>query len=366
MAFIAVPFVVDSNRLADDAVLVLQARWPGWLPHDGDMEVIQMEALAPMASDAVIVAATVPDAIFRQYGLEMFGLSYHEPTPATGQATIWAVDDDGYASDAPVEFALESVAFVTDTEVVIAPGETAVVVPVTCLVPGVVGNDLVGSGDQMTSYPWVDSILIDPATSGGVDTETDTAYQDRLRDRLRLQATTLVTGRDFELMALSVAGVGRALALVGTDRSVTVGVTDPDGEPLSSTVKDQIEALYQDYRQVNTTYNVNDADYTTIDVTFAIETLPDYDDADVLARATQAVMDWLSPAHWGSPVGSTGDVEQQWLQTTVVRRSELIRVVSVSGVRWVDSLTIEGGTVDVNLTGSLPLTRPGTVAGSVI
>lgn len=366
MAFITVPFVVDSNQLADAAVTALQARWPGWEPSDGDMEVIQLEVLAPMAADAVVVAASVPDAIFRQYGLTMFGLSYREPTPAVGQATIWAVDDLGYRSDGPIEFALESVAFTTDTEVEIPAGETTIVVPVTCSVSGAIGNNLMGSGSQMSSFQWVDSILVDPQTQGGVDAESDSAYQDRLRDRLQLQATTLVNGRDFEYMALSQPDVGRALALVGTNRSVTVAITDVDGQPLLQANKDAVAALYDEYRQVNTTYSVIDPTYTDVDVAFSIETLDSYEAGEVLGRAIQALTDWLDPANWGKPMSLNVDTQAVWLQSSVVRRSEAIRVVSVPGVRWVQTLTIDGGTTDVNLSGTIPLTEPGSITGTVI
>jgi hypothetical protein len=367
MAFISVPFVSDPNTLADDAILRLQEVWPTWTPADGDLEVIMLEVLAPMASDAVSVASTVPDAVFRQYGTEFFGLAYSQGTQSTSQATIWAVDAAGYRSTGPVEFALESVAFATDTDVFIDPGQTSVVVPVTCLAYGAIGNGLQGSANQVSSFPWVDSILVDPPTSGGSDPETDEQYQDRLRNSLQLQATTLVTGRDFELMALAVPDIGRAMAIVGTARTVTVAVTDPQGELLSTTVKNDLAALYGDYRQVNTTYTVIDPTYTTIGVTFEIETLDEFVASEVLANATQALRDWLDPGQWGMPLGiNSEDLNSTWLQSTVVRVSEAVRVVTVGGVRWVQNVRLNGGTADVTLTGTAPLTRPGTITGTVI
>ena len=73
------------------------------------------------------------------------------------------------------------------------------------------------------------------------DPEDDAAYQDRLADRLLLQSTTLVTAADYQLMALEVSGVGRALAIGDQARKVTVALTDSAGEPVVQSVKDTVK-----------------------------------------------------------------------------------------------------------------------------
>ena len=67
-------------------------------------------------------------------------------------------------------------------------------------------------------------------------------------------------------------------------------------------------------------------------------------------------------SNWGRPQGIiTEDATRLWQQETVVRYSELLRTLSLIGVRYVQSATLNGGTADVNLTGTAPLTRPGTI-----
>jgi len=188
---------------------------------------------------------------------------------------------------------------------------------------------------------------------------------DRLADRLQLQTTTLVTGHDFELMALQVPGVGRATAMVNQARQVTVALTDEAGEAITGgtgpgSIKGTVLDLFDDYRQVNTTYSVIDPTYTTINVTATVVSLPDYEPAAIDTACEGAIADWLSPLNWGRPRGVEGPTDD-WLNDTVVRYSELLRVLAQPGVRYVQSATLNGGTADINLTGTAPLTRPGTI-----
>jgi hypothetical protein len=316
MTFISVDFgATDASSLAGDALLRLQDRWDGWEPNDGDLEVVQIETIAPMIADAIAVASEVPDAIFR----------------------------------------------------------ASVTQPVTALVEGVAANDLGGLAVPISAVAWVDTITVS-TTSGGVDPEDDDAYQDRLNDFLKLQSTTLVTARDFELMAMNDPRIGRAKATFDNARKVIVTLTQANGEAITDpTVKTDLAALYADYRQVNTLYSIVNPLYTTINVVYKVVALPEYEPADVSTRAHDAVVSWLSPANWGVPtsLGTAEDSQGSWLDSeTVVRYSELLRVLSVDGVRYVDTTVtrLNGGTADVTLTSSPtqphPLTRPGTVTAA--
>jgi len=357
--YIVVPFTLDADTLADEALDRLADAWEGWEGQDGDLEVIQIESLAPMAADVAEAAATVPDAIFRNYGLTLIGVPYQTGQPAVGTARFTAIDNVGYSTTAPVEFDLDGVAFTTDSAITLAPGATTVDVPVTANEIGLDGNDKWGFADPMTPLPWMLSIEVQVPTSGGTEAETDAEYMDRLSDRLQLQTTTLVTGRDFELMALQVDGVGRAMALPNQARQVTVALADLNGEVVPQVVKDVVLDLFDDYRQVNTTYSVIDPTYTTINVAATVVVMPDYALATVKQACESAVAQWLSPANWGRSFGIEGPGDD-WLNSTVVRYSELQRVLAQPGVRYVQSATLNGGTVDINLTGTAPLTRVGT------
>lgn len=371
MPFIIVPFTLDPDTLADEALDRLADAWDGWEGSDGDLEVIQIETLAPMASDVAEAAATVPDAIFRNYGLKLLGLPYEPGAPAVGTATFTAIDSLGHNSVTPIEFDLGGYAFTTDEPVVIAAGSSTATASFAANTIGVDANDQSGFGDPITPLAWLSSIEVTNPTEGGSEAETDEDYQDRLADRLILQTTTLVTGRDFELMALQVDGVGRAMALPNQARQVTVALTDPEGEPIpdppASTIKDDVLQLFDDYRQVNTQYSVIDPTYTTINVTFSVAVAGDFQPDAVLVNCTAAVNQWLDPTYWGRPHSTeTPASVETWVNEPVVRLSELYRVLAIPGVRYVATATLNGGTSDINLAGTAPLTRPGTVVGTAV
>jgi len=367
MAYITIPFTTDAETLADNAIDVLVLAWEGWEPNDGDLEVVMIESLAPMAQDVAEVASIVPDSIFRAYGTDLLGLPYQTGLAAVGTARISALDNAGYSAGV-IEMNLSDVAFATDDALVIPPGQTSVDLPITAREIGVVGNGLTGFADSMVGgLPWLTTIEVIEPTAGGSDPEDDFAYQNRLADRLLLQATTLVTARDYELMAMAQEGIGRAMASFNQARQVDVAVADDSGEIVPQVLKDELELIYADYRQVNTQYNVLDATYTPIDVAFTLAILPGYTPQSVIDAAVAAVEEWLSPANWGRPRGvETTETLDQWLNEPIVRHSELERTLSVPGVRYVQAATLNGGTADVNLPGAAPLTRPDTIVGAAL
>lgn len=373
MPFIEVPITSDAESLVDGAMERLQEQWTDWVPNDADLEVILIEALGPIAQDALEVAASVPESVFRQYGTELVGEAYQTAQSATGAATFLAVDSAGYDSadaaapdtEGLVQIAIGGVAFETDEPVRIAPGSDQVTVAITATDPGAAGNDLTGTAELITALAWVDLITVDGPTANGIDGEDDEEYVDRLSDALQLRAKTLVTGRDFEIEALQNPQVGRAVAIVGTARQVTVAITDPEGEPTTQATKDAVEADYDLYRQVNTTYSVVDPTYTDIDVSYDIVILPGYDIPTVQASLESAVAQWLDPFNWGRPLDVQASESDVWVLDNTVRYNELVRVISVAGVRYVRDVTLDGGRADVALPGTVALTRPGTIAGTV-
>ena len=375
MPFVEVQFVSDADTMTDEALDRLAVQWEGWDPSDGDLEVIVIEAIAPMASEAAEVASIVPDSVFRNYGTKLIGLPYTIGQPAYGMAIFTAIDNAGYQSPDMVELGIDGYGFTTDTLVIVPPGLTSVEVPITAVDPGSQGNNLTGVADLVTSLAWISDIAVPNGTEGGFDEENDAEYQDRLSDLLQLQSTTLVTARDYELLALYQPGIGRATATFDTARKVTVAVTDDEGEVVDADVKVDLALLYEDYRQVNTQFVIADPVYATIDVVASLVSYPDQDPAALIDDATAAVANWLSPANWGRPVNSRGEYSEtgnEWVPDTIVHYSELLRVLAVPGTRYVNSATIAyppgvpPTTGNINISGAGPagsvvITRPGTI-----
>jgi hypothetical protein len=82
-SFIEVPIVTDANELADLAIDELAATWTDWEPNDGDLEVVQIEALSQMAADVANVAAIMPAAAFEAVLERLFGVVPRSTSTAT-------------------------------------------------------------------------------------------------------------------------------------------------------------------------------------------------------------------------------------------------------------------------------------------
>src|SRR5687768_8727650 len=157
--FVDIPIETDEATLVDAAIDRLSEQWPNWEPNEGDLEVVQIEAIAPLAANAARVAAQVPSTAVRTIGTTLFGIAYDDGVPATGLIDLTLTDTAGHTIDAGTEFDVDGVAFATDADTVVAPTfSSALNVPITCTVDGVVGNDLQGdSVVPISSVPYVDT-----------------------------------------------------------------------------------------------------------------------------------------------------------------------------------------------------------------
>ena len=130
--FVSVPITTDSQTLADDAVEKLRETWEGWEPNDGDLEVIQIEALAPMAQNAAEAASRMFPAAFRAFGTDLAGVAYESGAPASTTVTFTLTDTDGHDIPVGSEIDIDGFAFATTAPATVAPTfDTAAAVPVT-------------------------------------------------------------------------------------------------------------------------------------------------------------------------------------------------------------------------------------------
>jgi len=369
--FVEVPIEVDAQTLADDAVDRLADRWPGWEPNDGDPEVIQIETLSHMAEDTAQTCAQVPPAIFREDGTKLIGRPYDPGSPATSTATFIFIDTAGYTIPQDFEIDVDGYAFRVDSETTVPVGTIAASgVPVTAAISGEEANGLTGSVvTPISSLAGLDDVILGPATANGTDPEDDTDYQNNLSADLMLQAKTLITTRDFEMWAVSKAGVGRAAAVHAGDRAVNVAVVDSAGEVVATAVKNELLADFEQYKLVNTVLTLNDPTYTTISVTYTVKARPSVNQTDLKARIDAMLTELLSPPNWARPKGVT--VVPTWELEPVVRANLLIDYIGdVDGVAYVTSVSITGSAGSASgsnwtMAGSYPLPRPGTMTGTI-
>ena len=385
-----IPVQVDTSPvdLAAEAFEYLQGQIPGWEPANGNLESWMIEALALIAGELRTLVGQVPDDIFMFYGSTVLGLPPYPAVAATALTTWEAVDTQGYTINAGTVVAITppnattGYGFAVVADTTIPAGQSTVTgVELRALEAGSAASGLSGTVTVIDSLIFIKQVTLPAPTSGGQDPETTDAYLSRLSALLTLLAPRPILPQDFAILAQrSVPGVARAVAIdlydpgppinSNSPRSVTVVVVDANGQPVSSTVKQQVDDLLQSEREVNFLVHVADPTYTTIAVTFAAVSFPGWDPADCQARAITALQNYLSPAQWGVP--PFGDPStRSWINQPVVRFLELSQVINmVDGIHYVTSLQlgIQGGalgTADITMSGVAPLPNAGTITGTV-
>jgi uncharacterized phage protein gp47/JayE len=362
--FVGIEIETSGDTLADNAVLDLQTKWPGWEPNDADQEVVMIETIAPMAAEVASAAAQMDEAVVEAIGRLLLGEEYEDGTPAVSEVTITLVSSQTLTIDAGAEIDIDGFAFTIDEDVVFTADDEVTDIAVTASENGTEYNDLPGdSVNMITALAQVDTVTLEAPTSGGTDEELRSEYLNRVSRLMRLRARTIVTVRDHELFAMDFEGIGRALAVHDGERAVEVFVTEDDGTTVPAPTKTALEALLEDdeYRLVNTTVTVSDPTYTTITVVFDVVLYPGYG-SEAIDAAEAAVLDYLDPANYGKPrlPGQDAVDATLWYNDPVIRAKRLIDVIGeVPGVDYVDTITITG---DAGSDAGDDWTMAGTVA----
>jgi hypothetical protein len=373
-AYVEVPVITDEETLADNATQRLVDEWDDWEPNEGDLEVVLIEAIAQMASDVAEATALMPDAAFHTM-LALFDVNVDDGKYATTTVTFTMVDATPQVIPGGTEIAIDDYAFVVDDDMPVS-ALTLAGVPVTAAELGTGANGLPGDSVTMLSaLTFVVSVSMDALPAGGTDPEEESAFLDRGSRELELLARTLVTGRDYELMALTnVPAVGR-IAVVANQatRVITVTASTAAGNALAQTDKDTLTALYNEYRQTTWTVTIADAAKTSITVTFQIHVYPTFVAQTVIDEAEDLVTAYLDPAAWGVPDYALEPSQVPTLVEPRVRKNKLIDLIgNANGVDYVVDVTISGaaGTLQSNgdwlMPGTVPLPQAGSVVGTAV
>ena len=370
-AFVQLPMTTDEQTLADDAIEALRAAWPDWEPNDGDIEVVQIEALAAMFANAAQLASQMGEAALIAYGTKLLGIPYNTGTPATTTVEFTVEDAIGYTIPASSQLAIDGYAFdVTNDVVFVANGDTSQSALVTAAENSSSYNGLVGANVVGVSLPaFVTNITVDAPTLGGVDPQSDDDYAGDLSTELQLSTRAIITLPDFERAAVALPGIERAYAETDSARNVTVTLLGDGGTIVGDATKDQLAAIYQANRLVNVTVGLDDPTFTEIDVTWEVVAYLNYDATDLTTRINATLADALSPAMYGSePAGDIGGGPPSWTNDPVIRAMKLVQIVGdVQGVDYVTALSINGGGnfEDFTMPGAVALPTPGTMTGTV-
>lgn len=381
--YIELPVTTDAATLQDQAIAAIQALLPGYVPYEGQLDVILLEELAEMVAEAATVFAQVPTAILQNFGTSVVNIPPESGTPAGATVTFTTVDDQGYTVPAGFLVGYQTsgnsvVPFQTVAPLTIEAGNTSGDVEIQATVAGAFANGIPASTPLVATQTvsWLLSIQAATTTSGGADPETLTAYLNRLSTELQLLTPRPIVPSDFAVLAQQIAGVYRSYAvdLYAGERSCAVCPIDIDGNAVDSTEQAAVLAYLQSLREVNFVVEVISPTYTDVYVTYVVQALPGVSTTDLESTINAALVDMLSPAAWAGG----GETPPVWrIGENIVHYNSVVTTIgSQTGVDYVVSCFIgttaaPTGTADVTLAGSAPLpnigTPPGTsISGSVL
>jgi hypothetical protein len=373
------PFAIAENIRARLAQVI-----PGWELWPASPEDYFIEAVAIEHAEtrrAASAEGQTFEKIARWLGQFVFGFLPSDPAEASGATTWTAIDTNGpYEVPAGTQLTLladdgSRVGFVTTEGFTIPNGQTTVSgVRISALETGDFTNGLTQGLRLEDEWDFIATVITDGPTSGGSDGETDAEYLNRFIRRQRRLGEQLITADDFSAFARDYfSDGGRAITIPLYDSTTntpdvagtfTVFPIDGSGLARSASQKTSLLAAIQEKLLTGVTAGVLDPQYTSITVSFTATSYPAYQPSQVQAAAVAAIQSFLDPARWGlAPYGD----DVLWLNEQIVRYNDLVGVLeTVEGLRWVTSLTLNGGVSNVALGSPVGLPTVGPVNGNVI
>ncbi|HZA72082.1 MAG TPA: baseplate J/gp47 family protein [Propionibacteriaceae bacterium] len=361
------PYDVTDQDIVNTGLAAAQLNLPGWVPREGNTEVVLMESLALEISEAVVAINRVPGAVVaallllagvdKDYGAApittvTFTLGDTLGHTIPGGTRLYLVLDDGTT----VTFLVEP------PGLTVAPGDDTGTVSVigdifTDQANGILAGTRLIMADPV---PFIERVELAADVADGRSAETDDEWRDRGVARLSRLSDALVLPRHFEAAALERTEVARAVALDLWDGSggspgddpghITVAVLGDGGAALSAPAKAAIETDLEDRAVAILDVHVIDVTIEEVAVTVEMRPLDGYDADEVADAVEEAVAAYVNPLTW------------QWGGT--IRLYEVVSLVDrVDGVDYVTEVLIDGLALDYDITGAanLPSADPVTV-----
>lgn len=153
--------------------------------------------------------------------------------------------------------------------------------------------------------------------------------------------------------------------LTDAEGCLTVAAMDGEGNALTSYVAGELAAFLETFREEGFNVSVIGPTVTTVDVACSFYASPNYIGPPTPHDAVQAVI----TEYLATPLFAGGDLIPPWWDPTqnYVRIAAMVALISQTpGVAYVDSLTLNGGTSDIALSGYAPVPTAGTVTVTVL
>src|SRR5580704_3993519 len=353
MAYVKAEITTSEAQIKEEAIAKLKELLElkgvvGWTPNPAALQIIVLEVLAGMAQNAAVVASTVLDAVFTQYGVQFLGLAFNEGAFATA-STKWTITPSVGLRQIPAGITIEAggFGFEVEAETEVKAGATEVTLQVRAVERGAEYNKVSGVAQQINPLTFVPEVQIIGESANGSEEETAEEYRSRLVAQLQLQAPRPVNAEDFAPFLLgapeTVAGVkvGRATAInlynaetaaENEPNCVTTWVTTVAGEALSTPEMEALQAWVRKYLAFGFLAFVRAPAYEKIYVTAAIHVEARYNSEVVIGTVKAALEALINKKTWGNPERQSG----VWLNEKKVRYNSILGAIeAVPGVGYV-------------------------------
>jgi uncharacterized phage protein gp47/JayE len=360
-------FDVPSQDLVNAMIAFYQILNPGWVPREGNTEVLLMETVALAIAENVATINRLPGAVVESI-LHLASVDKDYGAPATATATLSLADGLGYTIPTGTRFYLTlasgTVVFLSQApDVQIAPGDTTAEInlisqTMTAAANGVLAGTRLVLADQLNM---VQTVTLSSTVSGGRDPETDAEWRDRGVARLKRLSDALVVPRQFDAALDEDPRVGRVMTVdlwdgsvvtphaVGADPGhITLAVLDPDGLPLSTPVLTELETTLEGLAAAMLDVHVVNATLDTINIVVTFRTAAGFTATTVAAAIAAALRTYVNPITWtaGSPA----------------RHNEFVSIIDqVPGVDYVSSVMINGSVLDIVASSPRALPQAGLI-----
>lgn len=359
-------FDVTDQQMVETAIAKTKLNLPGWIPREGNSEVLMAEAFALVTAEAIVAVNRLPGAAVEAL-LLIAGVSKDIGAAAIADVTFTLGDTLGHTIPGGTRLYLRLddgavVTFLVEPPGLdIAPGSsTGTTSVIADTFTGRANGIAIGTTLLMADpVPFIEHVELATAVADGRDPETDNEWRDRGVRRLSRLSDALVLPRHFEAAALEQAAVERAVAIDLFDPAVgptpgsnpghiTVAVLGENGAALSGPAKAAIEADMEDAAIAILDVHVVDIVVVTIPFVTQVHRLPGFTDAAVQDAVEDAIRAYIDPLNW------------QW--GAVIRLNEMIALIDrAAGVDYVITVTINGVAGNYTLTNPASLPKAGTV-----
>jgi uncharacterized phage protein gp47/JayE len=358
---------ITDQEIVDTAIAAAKLNLPGWVPREGNTEVVIMESLALEIAEAIVAINRLPGAVVQAL-LLLAGVDRDFGIAPIATVTFILGDLLGHSIPGGTRLYLtlddgSTVTFLVEPPGVdIPPGSDTG----TCSVIGDTFTDRangIAAGTRLIPadpVPFIESVVLATNIADGAAAETDNQWRDRGVARLSRLSDALVLPRHFEAAALEDPDVARAVTIDlfdptsghspgGDPGHITVAVLGPGGATLSTDAKEALRVSLDSRAVAVLEVHVTDAAIVNVNITGQVVPLAGFTWTAVQANVVAAVRAYLDPLNWS--YGAT------------IYLNEMISLVDrVDGVDRVVSVQINGSAADYTLTGATSLPKANTVA----